>query len=192
MFIVWFVVLIFNRWLYRILVCATPNCVFAAVDNNFSGFGATSGAGSGNNNPSFEPNDGIIDVDICKSALLCGPGCALGFPSVDRFALLPIGGRSWYRCGINEPGIICFGMSNCVICTKIIKERGMNINCITKTTTNSVMITSKTILWYCWNLIQCNVFGSMRWFLSGLLTSVRLWPRRISVAYKWHYIWSMR
>lgn len=82
--------------LHCVLVCVTPNCVFVVADSNLSGFGATSGAGSGNNNPSFEPNDGIIDVDIFKSALLCPGCCVLAFPSVDRFAnLLPIGGRSW-------------------------------------------------------------------------------------------------
>lgn len=84
---------VMQRLLNSLLVCATPNCVFEVAENNLSGFGVTSGAGSGSNNPSVEPNDGIIVVEIFISTLLC-PACAL--PSADRFAnLLPIGGRSW-------------------------------------------------------------------------------------------------
>lgn len=80
-----------------LLDCATPNgvVVVVVVGNSFSGFGATSGAGSGNNSPSLEPNDGIIEVEISKSKFPC-PGFDGLVPSLDLFTnLLPIGGRSW-------------------------------------------------------------------------------------------------
>lgn len=72
-----------------ILVCGTPNCV-VAEESILSGFGATSGAGSGNNKPSFEPNDGIIVVEIFKPKP-SGPEFVVLLSSFD---FLPIGGKS--------------------------------------------------------------------------------------------------
>lgn len=71
----------------------TPNGVVVGVDT-FSGIGATSGAGSGNSKPSFEPNDGTIDGDISTSKPPC-PNLdpAIASPNLSP-NLLPIGGRS--------------------------------------------------------------------------------------------------